>query len=383
MKFNKYLIIPAVIAFLILASGQFLHAQNAGEPVTPASFWSTINAIDLILMTFAFLLLLIIFLLGSMLHTAMISDQANRKKSQGTEVTNTGKISMVLLLIIAGTVDVQAANAGLPEWASALRLFMYFVIILELVAIFSIINWIKYFTGITAYKLQHKKLRPESRWTLSKIWAAMNKLKPMEEEASLDTGHSYDGIRELDNATPPWFTYTFIATIIFAAVYMYRYHVAYSAPNQLEEYKIEVAEARAAQEEYLAVQGDIVDETNVKMLGADAISKGKSLFTSNCFACHGSEGQGGVGPNLTDDYWLHGGNIKDVFKVIKYGVVEKGMKAWQEDFSANQIAQMSSYIKTLQGTNPPGAKAKQGDLYDKALDNVESVTEVKDTSKSK
>ena len=202
----------------------------------------------------------------------------------------------------------------------------------------------------------------------------MNRLKSVEEEESLDIGHSYDGIRELDNATPPWFTVSFIATIIFAFVYMYRYHIAYSAPNQLQEYKMEVAQANADQKAYLASQGNLVDETSVTMLDAAGISAGKGLYTSNCVACHGAAGEGGVGPNLTDDYWLHGGSINDIFKVIKYGVVEKGMKAWQEDFSANQIAQLSSFIKSIHGTNPPGGKEKQGDLFsDKAGSPADAV----------
>jgi cytochrome c oxidase cbb3-type subunit 3 len=122
----------------------------------------------------------------------------------------------------------------------------------------------------------------------------MNRLKSVEEEESLDIGHSYDGIRELDNATPPWFTVSFIATIIFAFVYMYRYHIAYSAPNQLQEYKMEVAQANADQKAYLASQGNLVDETSVTMLDAAGISAGKGLYTSNCVACHGAAGEGGV-----------------------------------------------------------------------------------------
>lgn len=382
MKINKYLIIPVLIAILILASGQLLHAQNAGEQGAQTSIWSSVETIDLILMAFAFLLLLIIILLVNMMQLAMISDEAKRKKPSEASVSKPGKIMMIIILISVGAVNAHAASPGLPEWASALRLFMYAVIILEVVAIFALINWIKYFTGIQEYKLNQKRLRPESKWSLALIWAKINKLRPLEEEASLDTGHSYDGIKELDNATPPWFTYTFIATIIFAAFYMYRYHIAYSAPNQIEEYKIEVAEARAAQQAYLSVQGDLVDENSVKMLDAGGISIGQSIFKANCVACHGAEGQGGVGPNLTDDYWLHGGNIKEVFKSVKYGIVEKGMKGWQEDFSANQIAQLSSYIKSIRGTNPPGPKDKQGELYDIKLD-AESITSVtKDTIKT-
>ena len=99
------------------------------------------------------------------------------------------------------------------------------------------------------------------------------------------------------------------------------------------------------------------------MLDAAGIASGMKLYNTNCGACHGDKGQGGVGPNLTDAYWLHGGSISHVFKSIKYGIVDKGMKSWKEDFSPTQIAQLASFIESIQGTNPPGAKEKQGDLY--------------------
>jgi cytochrome c oxidase cbb3-type subunit 3 len=83
----------------------------------------------------------------------------------------------------------------------------------------------------------------------------------------------------------------------------------------------------------------------------------------NCAPCHGNAGEGSVGPNLTDDYWLHGGSVQSIFKTIKYGVPEKGMKSWKEDLSPAQMAQVTSYIKSLRGTNPPNPKEHQGVLY--------------------
>jgi cytochrome c oxidase cbb3-type subunit 3 len=107
-----------------------------------------------------------------------------------------------------------------------------------------------------------------------------------------------------------------------------------------------------------------VDENTVTLLtDATALAEGKKLYGASCSPCHGADGQGVVGPNLTDDYWLHKGGIKDVFKTIKYGVQEKGMKAWKDDFSPVQLAEISSYIKSLQGTKPAGAKEPQGDLF--------------------
>jgi cytochrome c oxidase cbb3-type subunit 3 len=201
-----------------------------------------------------------------------------------------------------------------------------------------------------------------------KLWDKMNQFKPLDHEASIDTGHSYDGIHELDNITPPWFKVGFILSIFFAFGYMYRYHVAKSAPMQVEEYAIEMADAKLRQEEYLKNQKDNVDENTVVMLNADGISSGAVLYKNNCIACHGAQGQGGVGPNLTDEYWIHEGGIKDIFKTLKYGWQEKGMKSWKDDFSPVQMAQLSSFVISLKGTKPPTPKEPQGDLYKEVAD---------------
>lgn len=365
-KHIKYIILPVLIIAMVLGRGTWAFAQDAaaGSAAAPASTFSSLAAYDWVLIAFAGILLLIIVILSNTLHLAMTTHHAGEMEKKKKSI---GAAPVILVLIFSTLFahSAHASNGGLPELISPLRMIMYLVIAVELIAIYVIIAWIKYFTGIQAYHEIRQDGAAESSWSFAKLWTRINKLRPVEEEGQLDTGHSYDGIRELDNATPPWFTVSFAASIVFAIVYMYRYHVAYSAPNQIEEYKIAVAEARAAQKEYLAGQANLVDETNVTMLDAAGIATGKALYAGNCVACHGAEGQGGVGPNLTDDYWIHGGSIKDVFKTIKYGVVEKGMKPWQEDFSANQIAQLASFVESLHGTNPPGAKEKQGEFYDR------------------
>ncbi|TDW96701.1 cbb3-type cytochrome c oxidase N-terminal domain-containing protein [Dinghuibacter silviterrae] len=195
------------------------------------------------------------------------------------------------------------------------------------------------------------------------IWTKMNRFRPATEESAIDVGHDYDGIRELDNKLPPWWLYGFYATIIFACVYLWRYHVAHSAPLPAEEYRIAVEQAEIKKQEYLKNAANSVDENTVKLLTSPAdLEAGKAIFQGTCFACHGKNGEGGVGPNLTDAYWLHGGTIQDVFKTIKYGWPDKGMKSWKDDFSPGQIAQIASYVKSLAGTNPPNAKAPQGTL---------------------
>lgn len=196
------------------------------------------------------------------------------------------------------------------------------------------------------------------------LWSRLNGFKTDPVEADVDTGHDYDGIRELDNKLPPWWLYGFYCTIIFAFVYLWRYHVSHSAPLPAEEYRIAVVHAEHEKAEYLKKAANNIDENSVKLLTASAdLAAGKAVFESTCFACHGKNGEGGVGPNLTDDYWLHGGSINDVFKTIKYGWPDKGMKSWKDDYSPSQIAQIASYVKSLGGTNPANAKPPQGNLY--------------------
>lgn len=176
--------------------------------------------------------------------------------------------------------------------------------------------------------------------------------------------HDYDGIKELDNNLPPWWKYGFYLTIIIGVVYLVNYHITGISPLQKEEYKLSVKKAEAEVAEYMKKSANNVDENTVKMLsGASDLAAGKDAFIATCAACHGRAGEGGVGPNLTDDYWIHGGSVKDIFKTIKYGWPDKGMKSWKDDFSPMQIAQLTSFIRTLKGTNPPNPKEKQGELY--------------------
>ena len=192
-------------------------------------------------------------------------------------------------------------------------------------------------------------------------WDRFNKFRPVEQEADIDLGHDYDGIRELDNRLPPWWLWGFYITIAFAGVYLYRYHVAHSAPLSAEEYRIAVAKGDADVAAYLKAKGDVVDENTVTMLGKDDIEAGHKLFETSCVACHMEGGAGNIGPNLTDDYWLHGGDIKSVFKTIRYGF--NAMPTWQNTYSNKQIAQLASYVKSLRGSHPSNPKAPQGDLY--------------------
>ena len=155
--------------------------------------------------------------------------------------------------------------------------------------------------------------------------------------------------------------YLFYATIIFAVGYLLIYHVFGVGQLQYAEYKTEMAVAAKEKAAYLAKSADNVDENTVKLsTDATVLAAGKATFEGKCAPCHGNNGQGVVGPNLTDDYWLHGDKISDIFKTIKYGVQSKGMPTWQSQLTPKQISDVANYIESLHGSNPANPKEPQG-----------------------
>ena len=208
---------------------------------------------------------------------------------------------------------------------------------------------------------------------------------PLTNEKDILLDHDYDGIKELDNDLPPWWLWMFYLSIVYSIAYFGYYHVLDYGMNSTEEWEYEMKVEKEKVEEYIATQSNLVDETNVTALTDEvSISKGKEIFEELCVACHLSSGAGSVGPNLTDEYWLHGNTIVDVFKTVKYGVPEKGMISWQTQMNAADMHRVSSYILTLEGTNPPNPKEPQGEFYGEGTppppSNVDSETE-KDTIK--
>lgn len=193
------------------------------------------------------------------------------------------------------------------------------------------------------------------------LWNKLLSLRPMSEEKELLIEHQYDGIQELNNPTPAWFMYLFYATIIFAFSYLLIYHVLGAGQLQDAEYKTEVAQADLAKKEFLSKAANRVDENTVKLVQDPLVlTSGQGIFKQTCSPCHGDHAEGKVGPNLTDDFWLHGSKINDVFKTIKYGVPSKGMPTWERQLSAKQISDVANYVKSLHGTNPANAKEPQG-----------------------
>lgn len=356
------------VAVPMLLLGTAATAQQTGGAPAP-SIWD--NALALTMLIISLVLLLVIALLANVvLGTAKLHFDKQKKSSNAAKIVSVLVLFLAPALLQAQETAAEAATVAAPSSIGGLTPTTFWVlagvIATELLVIIVMGIFVKRFLSNEAVAVaQAEETIVAAKPSGLKVWwDKLNSFKPMEQEANIDLGHNYDGIRELDNRLPPWWLYGFYVTIIIGAIYLWRYHISETAPLSKQEFEIAMKKADEEKAAYLAKAANNVDENTVALMKEPAaLDAGKTAFVQMCAACHGKAGEGGVGPNLTDDYWIHGGSIKDVFKTIKYGWPEKGMKAWQEDFSPVQIAQIASYIKSLHGTNPPNGKEKQGELY--------------------
>lgn len=196
------------------------------------------------------------------------------------------------------------------------------------------------------------------------IMSKLTRSKTVEQEADVMLDHDYDGIRELDNVLPPWWVYLFYATIIFAFVYLIRFHVM-GDYTQAQEFDKEVELANIEIAKNAAASPDDMNIDKVTLLtDAESVAKGKEIFTNTCAACHKPDGGGLVGPNLTDEFWINGGGIKNVFKVISEGSPNNpSMVAWKNTLKPTDIQKIASYVLSLQGSKPAGGKAAEGEKW--------------------
>ncbi|MBG6061462.1 cytochrome c oxidase cbb3-type subunit 3 [Flavobacterium sp. CG_9.1] len=197
-----------------------------------------------------------------------------------------------------------------------------------------------------------------------KLMEKLTKTAPLADEGQLLLDHDYDGIKELDNNLPPWWVYLFYASIVFGVVYMVRFEIL-GADNQEMELKKEIAQAKIEVAEYMKTAPDMMDEKTVTLLTDPAdLAAGKVIFTTNCAACHRADGGGQIGPNLTDDQWILGGGIKNVFHTLVNGGRDgKGMISWKGTLKPKEMQKVASYILSLKGSNPVDPKAPEGEVW--------------------
>jgi len=181
------------------------------------------------------------------------------------------------------------------------------------------------------------------------------------EPAVLD--HEYDGIREYDNPMPGWWVATFWVTFFFGLGYAFHYYVSGNGVSVADAYEKDMAAARAEQAQRSL--GESVTEEGLQKLALDAalMKDAEAIFGQRCLPCHGDRGQGVIGPNLTDTYWLHGGTLLDIHRTVSEGVPAKGMPAWKMQLSAVQVRELAAFIGgALRGRNLPG-KPPEGDAF--------------------
>ncbi len=252
-----------------------------------------------------------------------------------------------------------------PMVSVFLLVFLFLLIAIEIVI--SAIDRIMYqlLTEEQKLKLATENAVPikESQWYKNLI-KNLTKSEPIENEGQLLLDHDYDGIKELDNNLPPWWVYLFYACIVFAVVYMVRFEIM-GADNQEMELKKEMAQAKIEVAEYMKTAPDLMDEKTVVLLtDAEALAEGKTIFTENCAACHRADAGGQIGPNLTDDHWILGGGIKNIFHTLVNGGRDgKGMISWKGTLKPKEMQKVASYVISLKGSNPIDPKAPDGEIW--------------------
>ncbi|MBP7390315.1 MAG: c-type cytochrome [Chitinophagales bacterium] len=353
-SFKKNLLLCTAILASAVTWAQ--DAAPVAVPVTTTS--SSDNTLLYLLITACVVMLLAAFLLGNV--WVKLAKLAFDKRA--------GKTAAILFLLLSS--NFLFAQDAVPVADTSFKLPMrldlivgIFVFAIEMMVVIWMLLGIRKL--IVELSPEKETVKKPFALQLPHIFDNINASVPIEKERDILLDHNYDGIRELDNSLPPWWKYSFYLSIIWAFFYLAYYYVG-GGPSTHDEYIAEIQQAKIDVDAYNKKNSLNVDESNVKFADAAGIADGQDIYKNNCAACHGNFGEGNVGPNLTDDYFIHGGTANELFKTVKYGWPAKGMKSWETDLSAVQIKNVISYIHSIHGTNPANAKAPQGDLFTEA-----------------
>lgn len=369
IKLIKNKIILIALASLTLVTATAQTTNTAPAQATDSGY----NQLAILLILMIIVLAFVIWGMGQVL-TALGRQLVDKGKNSSKVLTSIFIIGLSLFTQVSfaqtaptTTEPVKAAAnyGGLSQ--SAFEILLTVIGVEIIVILFLAFSIRRMYTELLPQKV--KVAGQKSK--LAAWWSRMDKriftkAVAVEKEADVLLDHDYDGIQELDNALPPWWKYGFYITIVVGFVYLLNFHVFGIGKNPTEEYNAEMENARIQKERYEANNKDRIDENNVPMADATGIKEGERLYEANCIACHLKGGAGSVGPNLTDDYWLHKGSLNDIYNTIKVGYPDKGMQSWSSQFNPKQISYLASYIKSLHGSNPPNAKAAQGELFTEA-----------------
>ena len=296
------------------------------------------------------------------------------------------RILSLISLLLPGTAALAQDTASTSLLDDPL-LPVYFVIGLVIIVALLICVAGFYLVSVLnmlASQAERDKAEKEGRAYVPKpsVWSRMfeklNAAVPVEQEKNIELDHNFDGIKELDNHLPPWWKWLFYGTIAWSVIYIIAFHFVNTMPLSIEEYEKEMAIAQQEANRRKASSPQVeIDEASLQYTAEPAIlEKGKQVFLNNsCGACHRNDGGGNtIGPNLTDEYWLHGGDVKSVFATIKNGIVEKGMPAWGKSMSPEDVRNVTFFVISLQGSNPENAKAPQGELYQQPKAATDTLT---------
>ncbi|TNE53338.1 MAG: c-type cytochrome [Bacteroidetes bacterium] len=344
-------------------------ASGGDAPVTIVPNYKDNLNIFYALITGTFLLLIAILLLSNSI-ISLVKSEYFKEKIKEREAN--GGLKTLLVIVTFGLMtfgnDALAmkwgATQGAPEgtpWLLVESSDIYLLLTINIILLGVVLYLRNMFNHFMRMTKDEKQVQEEPS-AIQNINRVLTDAVPIEEEEKIMLHHEYDGIRELDNNLPPWWVWGFFATIVFAFVYLFNYHIIGVSDLQIEAYNKEVKQAEIDVKAYLEKMAMNVDETSATMLtDAKDLSAGKSIFNANCVTCHNPAGEGNIGPNLTDKNWIYGFDIKEIFKTIKKGT-PKGMPEHASKLNPVQIQQVSSYVLNL-----PEAKGKEpeGDIIEK------------------